>query len=283
MNKLLVTGASGTLGGPLTERATADGWEVWSAYYSRPDRIRAGHPIQLDLRDAEALRRVVAEIEPSAIIHCAITERSQGDYDTAIRLAGQHVAEVAAEMGIRLVALSTDLVFDGTRDVYTEDTPPQPSANSRYGEAKADAERSIRATAPKAAIVRTSLIYDFDPLNAQVAWMIAAIQCGETMRLFTDQIRCPIWAVNLAEALLELVETDYGGCLNLVGPEPLSRYDLGTALLAALGYDPAKHVVAAAAPDSAPRKLVLSIERAREVLGTPLLTIREACEIWEKH
>jgi len=164
MNKLLVTGASGTLGGPLTERATACGWEVWSAYFSRPDRIRAGHPIQIDLRDLDALRQVVDEIQPDAMIHCAITERSQGDYDTAIRLAGRHMAEVAAETGIRLVAMSTDLVFDGTLDVYTEDTPPKPSANSRYGEAKADAERAIRDTAPEAAIVRTSLIYDFDPL-----------------------------------------------------------------------------------------------------------------------
>jgi len=108
--------------------------------------------------------------------------------------------------------------------------------------------------------------------------MIAAIERGEIIRLFNDQIRCPIWAVNLAEALLELAETDYAGLLHLVGPEALSRYELGTTLLDALGYDPGKYVVAATAPDSTPRKLVLSIERSQKVLDTPMLTIHEARE-----
>jgi dTDP-4-dehydrorhamnose reductase len=104
--------------------------------------------------------------------------------------------------------------------------------------------------------------------------MLRAVQQGEPLRLFTDQIRCPIWAINLAEALLELAKKDTAGILNIVGPEPLSRYDLGVALLSALGID--SPVIGTSAPDSMPRRLVLSIERAPKILNTPLLTIDQA-------
>ncbi len=270
----MITGASGTLGGPLSARAAQAGLDVTAAYFSRPERIRAGTPIYLDLREADAVQAVMEQVRPDVVIHAAVTERSGTGYDSAIRLSARTVAQAAAETGTRLIALSTDLVFDGTLPVYREDSPPQPMANSLYGLAKADAERTIRALYPHALIVRTSLIYDFDPQNAQVGWMIAALERGETLRLFGDQIRCPIWVWNLADALLELAEGDHAGFLNVVGPEPMSRYALGTALLRGLGIE--GQVIETAAPDTAPKSLVLSVDRARAILKIPLLTIEEA-------
>ncbi len=282
IGRMLVAGASGTLGGPLAERAAAAGWDVTATYLTRPDRVRAGTPVRLDLRDPAAVRDVIDVTRPDAIIHAAVTERSGEGYDDAIRLSGRHLADIAAARGIRLVALSTDLVFDGAEGVYTEESPPRPAANSRYGAAKMDAERAIAAICPEALIVRTSLIYDFDPANAQVAWMLAALRRGEPLRLYTDQIRCPIWAVNLADALLELAGKPVSGLLHVVGPEPVSRYDLGTALLDALGHDGARLVEKASAPDTHPKVLHLPVERARAILDTPLLSIAEARARWER-
>ncbi len=275
---ILILGGSGTLGGPLGVRAESCGYEVVSTYLTNPDRVRAGLPVQLDLRDDQALRHVVQTFAPDVIIHTAITERSGGDYDAAIRRSGQHVAQIAAECGARLIALSTDLVFDGSEPVYTEDSVPRAApVNDRYGGAKIDYERTILAGVPSALIVRTSLIYDFDPANAQAAWMIRTIQRGDPVVLYTDQLRCPIWVHNLADALLELAEIDVSGLLHVVGPELVSRYDLGVALLEALGYDPAVHVRGAAMPDGPVRSLNLSIERAKSLLQkTRLLTIEQA-------
>ena len=130
---------------------------------------------------------------------------------------------------------------------------------------------------PAALIVRTSLIYDFDRENAQVAWMLRAIERGEPVRLYTDQTRCPIWAFNLADALLELVDSPAAGLLHIVGPDLVSRHDLGVALLAALGIDPAQHVIPTVAPDHQVKRLYLSVERARSLLRkTRLLSITEA-------
>jgi dTDP-4-dehydrorhamnose reductase len=276
--RLLIAGGSGTLGGPLAARAVDAGWDVVATYLTRPERVRAGIPVHLDLRDLESVRGVVAAARPDVIIHAAVTERSGAGFDTAIRLAGLHLAQTSRDAGIRLVALSTDLVFDGTLPVYTEDSLPQPAANNIYGQAKAQAEAVILACDPAALVVRTSLIYDFDPENAQAAWMLRAVERGDMLHLFTDQFRCPIWVNNLADALLELAALDTTGLLHVVGPQLLSRYDLGTALLAALGYDSALHVTPASAPDTHPKILNLSIERARSILNTPLLTLAQASE-----
>lgn len=275
--RLLVTGASGTLGGPLTQRAVEAGWDVTAAYYSRPDRIRAGTPLCLDLRDEQAALEQVSAVRPDVIIHAAVTERSGAGFDEAIRLAGRHVARAAQKTGARLIALSTDLVFDGSALVYTEDTPPCPMPGAVYGRAKAEAEHDILSIYPAALIVRTSLLYDFDRENAQVSWMLRAVEQGEKIRLYVDQIRCPIWSVNLADALLELATMDVCGLLHVVGPEPVSRYDLGAALLAALGFDPALHIIPTHAPDTHPRRLILGVDRARSLLrDTPLLTLAQA-------
>ena len=94
--RLLVLGASGTLGGPLTQIAAGQGWDVTGSYFTRPERIRAGTSVRLDLRDRAAVRDLVETVRPDAIIHAAVTERSGPGYDEAIRLAGRHVAEAAA-------------------------------------------------------------------------------------------------------------------------------------------------------------------------------------------
>ncbi len=272
--KLLVTGASGTLGGPLTVQAVAQGWEVLGTYLTQPGRVRAGRAVRLDLRDGAATRELVESFGPDVIIHTAVTERSGPGYDAAIRQAGQLIAQAAVADGARLIVLSTDLVFDGSEDIYTEASLPRPS--SVYGRAKADYERAVLARSPSALVVRTSLIYDFEPGNAQVAWMLRALECGETLCLYTDQLRCPIWAVNLADALLELAGTDTPGILHLVGPELLSRYDLGRGLLAALGHDLDAHIIPATAPEDRPKCLHLSVARVQAILQTPLLTLAEA-------
>lgn len=275
--RLLVLGGSGTLGGPLCLRAERQGWQVTATHLTHPDRVRAGQPVPLDLRDEAALLALVCDVQPEAILHAAVTERSGPGFEDAIRLGARHAARVAVETGTRLITLSTDLVFDGSEALYTEQTPPHPAANSSYGFAKADAERETLAICPAALVVRTSLIYDFDRENAQVAWMLRAVEQGKTITLYTDQMRCPIWAFNLADALLELVDTDATGLLHVVGPESISRYALGTALLAEMGYDPARHVVPALAPDTQPKALPMSIALARALLKrTPLLTVEQA-------
>lgn len=274
MNRLLITGASGDLGAPLV-RAAARAWKVTALCLAHPERVPAGRVVQADLRDPDAAWRVIDETRPAVVVHAAVSERS-GDV-RSIERAAESVAAAAARAGCRLIFISTDMIFDGLNPPYAEDAPPSPI--SAYGRAKASAEAIVRARVRNCAIVRTSLIYDFTPANRQLSWMLEKIASDAPIPLFADEIRQPIWAHNLAEALLELATLPYVGALHIAGPERLSRWDYGRALLSAMGLlDRARvqRVLAAEVAPGRPPDLSLDLSRARSLLKTRLLSIDEA-------
>ena len=264
MKRLLITGGSGDLGRRLSQRAA--GYEVHVTYLSRPERILAGQPHQLDLCDRAAVQAALESIRPDAIIHTALG--TVPDPEQQIVGAASNLHELR-DPGVRLILLSSDLVFDGLQAPYREDATPTPL--SAYGRAKAQIEAFGDCA------VRTSLIYDFEPGNKQVDWLLSTIARGERCPLFYDEFRNPMWAVNLGDTLLELVESDFKGILNVAGPESLSRLDFGCRLLRALGYNPADHVTRTSqAGRGRPPDLTFDLSKARQILRTPLLTFAEA-------
>jgi dTDP-4-dehydrorhamnose reductase len=196
--------------------------------------------------------------------------------------AAQNILEAATSVGARLLAMSTDMVFDGTQAPYDEYAPPSPL--SPYGLVKAQNEKLFQTYA-RSLIVRTSLVYDFDSSNRQVTWMEDKIALGESVGLFVDEIRQPIWVWNLAEALLELVQSEVGGILNVAGPVPLDRWHYGSTLLSALGFDPAQVAVPVSAAEVAPgrpQNCTLKLDRALDVLTTPLLDMPSALAAYRR-
>lgn len=276
MRRLLVTGGSGDLGRVVSTRAAAT-WETYTTYFTNP-AIGGGQPAQVDLRDRTAVVRQFQEIGPDVIIHCAASDRSE-DMEATNRSTATHVAEGAERVGARLIAISTDMIFDGRNPPYREDSRPTPL--SSYGRVKAENEARVLETHSNSLIVRTSLIFDFNASNRQTSWMLSRITQGQPITLFVDEIRQPIWAWNLADVLLELAEHPALGILQVAGPKPVSRYDYGCMLLRALGYQPEGHVVKEAAasimPDR-PRDLTMDLSRAMAILSTPLLSLDEALE-----
>jgi dTDP-4-dehydrorhamnose reductase len=274
VKRLLVTGGSGDLGSVLSERAVAAGWSVTATYLAHPEKIRAGHALYCNLTEPESVRRVIDEAQPDAIIHTAITETTP-NYETAIGIAADLLWRHAPSTA-RLILLSSDMVFDGSAAPYAEDAPTNPL--SAYGRAKARMERSAPGL-----IVRTSLIYDFDLRNRQVNWMLSKLRKGERIHLFTDEYRSPIWAVDLADALLTLAEQDVTGILNVAGPSRMSRYDLGHGLLSAFGYDADAYIVPGSQVGTGrPADLTLNVTCARQTLNRNLLTFGEAHDIWKQ-
>ncbi len=273
MRRLLVTGASGELG-RWVSRLGAARWQTTGTFFSRAD-TGGGEALQLDLRDRDATTALITRVRPDVIIHAAASDRSTEMVATNA-LAAQNVAHAARETDARLIALSTDMIYDGRNPPYREDDPPTPLSD--YGRVKADNEQWLLATAGSVLVVRTSLIYDLDPACRQISWMESAIREGRRVTLFIDEVRQPIWARNLAEALLELANGEATGLVNVAGPEPLSRWDYGCRLLRALGYDPARVAEAVRAEEVAPgrpRDLTLALDKARALLRMPLLSLDE--------
>jgi dTDP-4-dehydrorhamnose reductase len=275
LGRILITGASGDLGRPLSALA-ASRYEAAATYLSRPERVGGGRRVRLDMRDKDAVMRLVADLRPGVIIHAATSDRSADMY-TAIVLSARHIAEAAHRVNARLIALSTDMVFDGRSPPYAEDSEPAPLSD--YGRAKRQAEIEILKADYNVLVVRTSLIYDLTPENRQVRWMLDAIRVGKPVMLFTDEIRNPIWACNLAEVLLELAALSVTGVLHVAGGQATSRWDYGCALLAALGYDPTTVGVPVRAAEVAPGRptdLTMQLDKARRLLRTPLLPLDQA-------
>jgi dTDP-4-dehydrorhamnose reductase len=144
---LLVTGGTGYLGSELLRRASG---RPLAATYLQSEPTRAGEVewLPLDVRDAVAVRAAVERLRPAAVIHT--TYRQEGEGARATTLDGaEAAAQAAAEVGARLVHVSTDVLFDGTKDgPYTEGDVPSPITD--YGRAKADTERAVLAAHPDA-------------------------------------------------------------------------------------------------------------------------------------
>ncbi|MBX3082831.1 MAG: sugar nucleotide-binding protein [Anaerolineae bacterium] len=269
--RVLITGGSGDLGQVLSRQAVAAGHDVISTYLARKERIVAGQPLQLDLCEKDAVKKALDETTPDVIIHTALAlgvpqPRQQ------IVAAAYHLSKLTPK-DVRLIFLSTDMVFAGINAPYKDTDPPSPV--TPYGQAKAEMEMMADH------VVRTSLIYDFIAGNKQVDWMLEKITRGEKCRLFTDELRSPIWVRNLADVLIELMDSIFAGVLNVAGPKPMSRYDLGVGLLKVLGYEPARYAEAVTQAGSGRQpNLTLDVSKAKLLLKTPLLTFEEALAQW---
>ncbi len=219
--KLLVTGGSGLLGRELVRQADC---EVVATYNSVP--VEGG--IQLDVRDRAAVEAAIQAIRPDVIIHTAYRQS-----DWTITADGAANVAIAAR-GVRLVHVSTDVVFSGRDSPYDEEATPDPI--TPYGAAKAAAETAVRAIDPQAVIARTSLIVG---TSSSVDAFVHALAAGQPGALYTDNIRCPVHVTDLAAALLELAESPHAGIAHLVGADALSRYELGRLIAVRDGLDPA--------------------------------------------
>jgi dTDP-4-dehydrorhamnose reductase len=274
--KLLITGGAGYVGAHLLPRAVAAGWEVCTTTHTQPATPGPHRSQRVDLTDESAVRALFAEEQPDAIIHTACSNRTPANI-AAIVPAARHIAAAASEHRSRLVHLSTDLVFDGEHSPYTDESPTNPIMP--YGKAKAEAEAIVAVADPSAVMVRPSLIWSLDPLDAATTWLAESARNGAPVTLYTDEVRCPVHLDDLVEALLELSgRHDISGPMNMVGPQALNRWEFGSRLLKALGLAPGPNVVSGTIAGSGlvrSRNLTLRTRRAQAELKTRLRGVDE--------
>jgi dTDP-4-dehydrorhamnose reductase len=263
--KLLVTGGAGYLGSEVCRQALARGAEVLATQHERTPP--QGRPVRLDVRDDEAVQRLLMRHGPDVVVHTAYVP-SGPELDATIVRGSAAVAAAAHRCGARLLHLSTDLVFDGEQGApYDESAEPRPVSD--YGAAKLEAERLVLRAHPEALVVRTSLLYGKAEDESRKGPQEELAALGE-VEFYTDEIRCPTLVGELAAALLELAGRADAGLLHVAAPEAVSRYELARRLRAAAGLDP-DAVRGAPSPRSGrARNVALDSARAAEILGKPL-------------
>jgi len=275
MSRVLITGGTGYLGTELIQRARAGGWDVGATSFSSLPDDEGIVWQRLDIRDKPAVARAFEAWRPDVVIHTAYRLRGPDLWSTSAEGAGV-IARVARAAGARLIHMSSDALFDGERTGrYSETDDPSPI--TLYGEAKAAAERLVTDAHPAALIVRTSLIYGGAQPGPHEQLTLDALSGQADVAFFTDELRCPIAAGDLAAALLQVAPTDRSGRLHIAGADVVSRYEFAQLVAAAHGQDPARLRAAASATSSVrrPRNCALDSSLAQQLLQTRLRGVRE--------
>jgi dTDP-4-dehydrorhamnose reductase len=268
--KLLVTGGSGYIGASILRRAPK-AWKIAATHFAHPIEQENVADFCVDVREAEAVNHLFAEFRPEVVIHTAALMSGAAMMATNIE-GTRHIARAAQQVDARLIHLSSDVIFDGEHAPYDEDAAPAPI--TPYAESKARAEQVVREEHSHAVIVRTSLVYGFDPMDPRTRQTLN----GEMPRLFTDEYRCPIFVDDLADALIEVADQKPGflekpgfSILNIAGAQRLSRYEFGLKLARAFRIEPKfAPALSASSPVPRPRDCTLDISHAQKILRTRL-------------
>jgi dTDP-4-dehydrorhamnose reductase len=244
--RVWLTGANGFVGSNVArvfERHGAD--------------VRGPSRAKVDVTDAAAVRRAVADVAPDAIVHCAILNDPAGllrarraaweGYVGATR----NVVDAANAVGAHVVLVSTDWVFDGTQGGATEDEPPNPI--NAYGFLKAASEIVVRERAERGAVARIAGVNGVhwarpDAPRAQdagfgylVASLVGALRAGQPFTVWEspeiNEIATPTLASDAAELMWRLVERGLTGTFHCCGGESLHRVELARRAVAAFELD----------------------------------------------
>jgi dTDP-4-dehydrorhamnose reductase len=272
---VLVTGAAGLVGGRVAALLARRFEVVAARHVTAPPSGMA--EVELDLLDGASLASALERARPDAVVHCAAqsnADRCEREPRPAERLNVEATAELARachKRGLRLVALSTDLVFAGDHSFMREDDSTDPLLV--YGRTKLRGEDAVLALAPDAVVMRVALVAGRGhgtkaTSTESVAW---ALRTGRRLRLFTDQVRTPVDSAGVADAVGRALERPVSGRFHLGGPERVSRYELGlrVAVVLGLNVDGITAVTTAEMPQEARRPADTSLDssRAQDELG----------------
>lgn len=222
--RIFITGATGQLGIALRHAL-------------RDHDVVAPTEVEADITNASIVARI-AGARPEVVVHAAAYTdvdgaESNSDRAYAVNAGGaRNVAEGAAKAGARLVAVSTDYVYDGTKPTpYVEGDPVAPL--SVYGASKLAGEREVLSAKPDAIILRTAWLYG-DGKNF-VRTMIRLAREQDQLRVVDDQIGSPTYAADLAQAIRELLDTRAAGVYHAVNAGSCSWHKFAEAIFRLAG------------------------------------------------
>ena len=274
MQRILLTGKTGQVGAELLRTLAPLGKLI------APDRQ------QLDLAQADSIRRVIREARPDIIVNAAgltIVDRAQAEPEHGMRLNGVApgiMAETAKEIGALFIHYSTTFVFDGDkREPYTESDAPRPI--NAYGRSKLAGEQAVTACGGDYAILRANWVYSARRSNFVLAILKLAREKRE-LDIVADQVGSPTWARAYAETTAELVKQvdrvrEHSGTYHLSAGGHCTRLEWAQKLIETMqalsgehsGWASLRPTTTAQYPHPAPRPLytVTNNDKIRALLG----------------
>ena len=276
--KLLITGASGLLGLNLALESMREHEVIGvdrGKLKSAPFRV-----LKADLLHRNAIDSVLDSVQPDALINCAALANLEEceEYPDRARILNAEIpgelATACAQRNICYVHLSTDAVFDGTKEgFYTEEDEPNPQGV--YAQTKLDGERAVQKANPQAIIARVNF-YGWSLTNRRSLGEFFVNNLSEEKYVsgFTDVIFCPMLVNHTARLLLTMLEKNLSGLYHVVGPQAMSKYQFGIEIARKFGLKQShispKSVEGSGLTAKRSHNLWLSIHKLSTELGSPI-------------
>lgn len=223
--KVFVTGVCGQLGHDVVNELARRGYQsvgsdIQEAYSGVADgsAVTTIPYVQLDITDKDTVSRVIAEIHPDVIVHCAAwtavdaaeDEENKAKVDAINHLGTRYIAEIAKAVDAKMVYVSTDYVFDGQGERPWKPDDKCYAPLSVYGQSKLDGELEVSSNLEKYFIVRIAWAFGLNGKNF-IKTMINIGKTHDTVRVVSDQIGTPTYTLDLAHLLVDMIETDKYG------------------------------------------------------------------------
>jgi len=284
--RVAVTGANGLLGRDAV--ALLEVQHDVLALGRGPSRLSAGRHAwaEADLGDGRSVEAAVVRFRAEAVLHAgAMTDvdACERDPESAWRVnvgGTEQVARACRTLSARLVAISTDYVFDGEAGPYAEEAVPNP--RGVYARTKRVAEEAALVLVPDCAVARSAVIFSGHPgaRSTFASHVVEQLSRGLPVRAFSDQFVSPTWARNGAEMVCELLlDTRYRGVLHTSGATVLDRVDFARRVAGRFGLEGEIVPVCTAdfaLPAPRPLRAGLKVDRAAALLRSKPLPIEAA-------
>ena len=231
--KFFVTGVNGQLGHDVMNELAKRGHEgvgsdLSEAYAGVADgsAVATMPYVGLDITDAEAVRHVIAEVKPDAVIHCAawtaVDAAEDEDKQASVRRVNvdgtRNIAEACKTLDCKMLYLSTDYVFDGQGTTAWEPDCKDYKPINVYGQSKLDGELAVASTLDKYFIVRIAWVFGLNGKNF-IKTMINVGKTHDEVRVVCDQIGTPTYTYDLARLLVDMCETEKYGYYHATNAE----------------------------------------------------------------
>ncbi len=223
MNNILVTGSTGQLGSDVVKELLKRGYSTLS-----PNRS------EFNLCSEDSIRNYILNSNCEAIVHCAAytqVDKAEDEKDLCIKInatATKHIAKCAKILDIPMIYISTDYVFDGTKDgKYTENDETNPI--NIYGESKLAGEKYVQEILDKYYIVRTSWVFNINGKNF-IETMLRLSKANNQLSIVNDQIGSPTYTKDLSRLLVDMLETSKYGLYHATNEGYCSWYEFADTI-----------------------------------------------------
>lgn len=223
MNNILVTGSTGQLGSDVVKELLKRGYSTLS-----PNRS------EFNLCSEDSIRNYILNSNCEAIVHCAAytqVDKAEDEKDLCIKInatATKHIVKCAKILDIPMIYISTDYVFDGTKDgEYTENDETNPI--NIYGESKLAGEKYVQEILDKYYIVRTSWVFNINGKNF-IETMLRLSKANNQLSIVNDQIGSPTYTRDLSRLLVDMLETNKYGLYHATNEGYCSWYEFANTI-----------------------------------------------------